>query len=92
MFRGAGEVVEARRRVGMLGAAHVLVDRQRALEEQPRGAIWSPHAFKKSDVARGVGSGPHFSSVLQEGRESVNNHASSGVTWGIPDNVAYSPF
>ncbi|MFZ0496626.1 MAG: hypothetical protein WAM10_13660, partial [Methylocella sp.] len=31
----AGEVVEARRRIGMLGAEHLLIDRQRALMERP---------------------------------------------------------
>ena len=31
-----GEIVEARRRIGMLGAEHLLADRQRALEERPR--------------------------------------------------------
>ena len=31
-----GEVVEARRRVGMLGAERLLADRQRALIERPR--------------------------------------------------------
>ena len=32
----AGEVVEALRRVRMLGAKHLLPDRQRALKERPR--------------------------------------------------------
>ena len=32
----ASEVVEALRRVGMLGAKHLLLDRQRALMERPR--------------------------------------------------------
>jgi hypothetical protein len=30
------EVVQAHRRIGMLGAEHLLADRQRALEERPR--------------------------------------------------------
>ncbi len=32
----AGEVVEARRRIGMLGAERLFADRQCALEERPR--------------------------------------------------------
>ena len=35
-LKQAGEVVEARRRIGMLGAERLLADRQRALEERPR--------------------------------------------------------
>ena len=35
-LKQAGEVAEARRRIGMLGAERLLADRQRALEERPR--------------------------------------------------------
>ena len=36
VLKQAGEVVEARRRIGMLGAERLLADRQRALVERPR--------------------------------------------------------
>ena len=36
VLQQGGEVVEARRGVGMLGAEHLLADRQRALVERPR--------------------------------------------------------
>jgi hypothetical protein len=35
-LKQAGEVAKARRRIGMLGAEHLLTDRQRALEKRPR--------------------------------------------------------
>ena len=34
-------------------------------------------------VARGAGSRPHLTSVLQEGRKRVNIHVRSGAIWGI---------
>ena len=41
VLKQAGEVVEARRRIGMLGAEQLLTDRQRTLEERSRPRICS---------------------------------------------------
>src|ERR1700720_4663260 len=38
-------------------------------------------------AARAAGSHPHLASVLQEGRNSTNIHAGSGVIWGIPAKI-----
>jgi len=35
-------------------------------------------------VTRGVGSGQHLASVLQEGRENANIEAGLGFIWRIP--------
>jgi hypothetical protein len=43
----------------------------------PRPRVW---------VTRGVGSGQHLASVLQEGRENANIDARSGFIWRISDN------
>ncbi len=38
-------------------------------------------------AVRGVGSGPHLASALQEGRKNANIHVRSGAIWGIPVKV-----
>jgi hypothetical protein len=38
-------------------------------------------------AARGAGSCPHLTAVLQEGRENANIHANSGVIWRIPVKI-----
>jgi hypothetical protein len=51
-----------------------------------------PGKMAKSDprpsvrVTRGVGSGQHLASVLQERRENANIDAGSGFIWRISDN------
>ena len=53
-----GEVVEDRRRVGMLGAERLLADRQRALEERPRPrkvALGLKQAGEVAEAPRRIG-------------------------------------
>jgi hypothetical protein len=59
------EIVEARRRVGMLGAEHLLADRQRALVERPAGgevALGLEQAGEVGKARRRVGvlGSPHL--------------------------------
>jgi hypothetical protein len=65
-----------------------------AIHQQPTGGV-RPNARQNDQInssttiptTPGTGSRPQLASILREGRKSANIHLSSGVIWGIPDEM-----